>query len=478
VTTLQLIADDAEPWHAATRHPFLDGVRDGTLDRAAFSRWLVQDFHFALALTRAEGRYLANAPREDLQLLVQGVQAMVAELAWFERKATERGLDLAAPLHPTTRAYVDYLQATTYEPYAVQLTALWALECAYLEAWRTALPGAPAYREFVEHWTNEGYAAWVDSLEAAANRVLARGGEAAREAFRWIARYERDFWQMGYAGAAMADPNARARRPPKPAKVPPCVALTIAGSDSGGGAGIQADLKTFQRFGVYGTSALTLVTAQNTLGVRGMDLLSPEWVVAQIAAVAEDFEVRATKTGALGSAEIIEAVAAALEEHTLPNLVVDPVMISKHGDPLLTPGAVDVLKAGLLPKASLVTPNLHEAAVLLGRAVGSEAEMRDAARAVCDLGAAAALVKGGHLPGGEAVDLLYDGSEFVRLAAPRIETLHTHGTGCTYSAAIVALLARGETLVNAVREAKEFISRAIAGAPGIGRGHGPVDHTA
>jgi thiaminase/transcriptional activator TenA len=143
VTTLELIADDAEPWHAATHHPFLDGVRDGTLDRAAFSRWLVQDFHFALALTRAEVRYLANAPREDLELLVQGVQAMVAELAWFERKATERGLDLAAPLHPTTRAYVDYLQETTYEPYAVQLTALWALECAYLEAWRTALPGAP-----------------------------------------------------------------------------------------------------------------------------------------------------------------------------------------------------------------------------------------------------------------------------------------------------------------------------------------------
>jgi len=212
--------------------------------------------------------------------------------------------------------------------------------------------------------------------------------------------------------------------------------------------------------------------------VRAVDLLSPELVVAQIAAVAEDFEVRAAKTGALGSAEIIEAVAAAVEQHTLPNLVVDPVMISKHGDPLLATGAIDVLKARLFPKASLVTPNLHEAAALLGRAVGSEAEMRDAARVVCDLGAAAALVKGGHLPGGEAVDLFYDGSEFVRLAAPRIETPHTHGTGCTYSAAIAALLARGETLVNAVREAKEFISRAIAGAPGIGRGHGPVDHTA
>ena len=256
------------------------------------------------------------------------------------------------------------------------------------------------------------------------------------------------------------------------------VALTIAGSDSSGGAGIQADLKTFQRFGVYGASAVTLVTAQNTLGVRGIELLSPEFVDQQIAAVAEDFEVRAAKTGALGSAEIIEAVAAAIEANAFVNVVVDPVMISKHGDRLLAPEAGDALKTHLLPRASLVTPNLHEAAALLGRAVGSEAEMRDAARAVCDLGAGAALVKGGHLPGGSAVDVLYDGSEFVHLAAPRIETRHTHGTGCTYSAAITALLARGGTLVAAVREAKDFISRAIAAAPGIGRGHGPVDHSA
>ena len=263
---------------------------------------------------------------------------------------------------------------------------------------------------------------------------------------------------------------------PEPAAV--YVALTIAGSDSGGGAGIQADLKTFQRFGVYGTSALTLVTVQNTVGVRAVELLSTELIAQQIAAVAEDFDVRAAKTGALGSAEIIEAVAAAVEEHAIPNLVVDPVMISKHGDPLLDTDAVEVLRPRLFPKASLVTPNLHEAAALLGRAVASEEAMRDAARAVCDLGAEAALVKGGHLPGGEAVDLFYDGSDFVRLAAPRIETPHTHGTGCTYSAAIAALLARGETLVAAVREAKDFISRAIAGAPGIGHGHGPVDHLA
>ena len=256
------------------------------------------------------------------------------------------------------------------------------------------------------------------------------------------------------------------------------VALTIAGSDSGGGAGIQADLKTFQRFGVYGASAITLVTAQNTLGVRGVELLPPEFVAQQIGTVAEDFEVSAAKTGALGSAEIIEAVTVAIEAHAFASLVVDPVMISKHGYPLLTPEARDTLKTCLLPRASLVTPNLHEAAALLGRAVGNEDQMRDAARAVCDLGAGAALVKGGHLPGGNAVDILYDGSEFVRLAAPRIDTPHTHGTGCTYSAAITALLARGETLVDAVRQAKDFISRAIASAPGLGHGHGPVDHWA
>jgi hydroxymethylpyrimidine/phosphomethylpyrimidine kinase len=224
----------------------------------------------------------------------------------------------------------------------------------------------------------------------------------------------------------------------------PRVALTIAGSDSGGGAGIQADLKTFQRFGVYGTSALTLVTAQNTLGVHALHLLHRDLVVKQIAAVAEDFEVRAAKTGALGSEELIDAVAGALEEHAIPNLVVDPVMISKHGDPLLAKGAVDTLKHRLFPRATLVTPNLHEARALLGSPVESGDRMRDAARAVCDLGAAAVLVKGGGLPGDEAIDVFYDGADFVHVAGPRIDTPHTHGTGCTYSAAITALLARGE----------------------------------
>jgi len=229
---------------------------------------------------------------------------------------------------------------------------------------------------------------------------------------------------------------------------------------------------------VYGTSALTLITAQNTLGVREVRLLEPELVAKQIAAVAGDFAIRAAKTGALGSAELIEAVAISVLEHAIPNLVVDPVMISKHGDPLLPTAAVDALERSLFPRAVLVTPNLWEAAELLGSPVENEDRMRDAARAIRDLGAAAVLVKGGSLPGDEAVDLFYDGAEFVRLAAPRIDTPHTHGTGCTFSAAITALLARSETPIDAARQAKDFMSRAIASAPGLGHGHGPVNHWA
>jgi hydroxymethylpyrimidine/phosphomethylpyrimidine kinase len=256
------------------------------------------------------------------------------------------------------------------------------------------------------------------------------------------------------------------------------VALTIAGSDSGGGAGIQADLKTFHRCGVFCTSALTLVTAQNSVGVRDVQLLSPRLVASQIAAVAEDFDVRAAKTGALGSAELIEAVAGSIAHHRIPSLVVDPVMVSKHGEALLAGDAVDALRRHLLPKAALVTPNLHEAAALLGRNVENEDQMRDAARALRDTGVAAVLIKGGHLAGGEAVDVFYDGTDFVRLAAPRIDTPHTHGTGCTYSAAIAALLARGEPLGEAIRQAKDFVTRAIENAPGLGKGHGPLDHWA
>ncbi len=166
-----------------------------------FARWLAQDYHFGVALIRTEARILASAPREDLELLAGGVQAMVAELDWFERKASERAIDLNVPLHPAARAYIDYLHALTDELYSVQLTALWALEFAYLEGWRTALPGAPAFREFVEHWTNDGFAAYVAALETATNRVLAQAGDAHRQMFRRVAKYEQAFWEMAYGGS-------------------------------------------------------------------------------------------------------------------------------------------------------------------------------------------------------------------------------------------------------------------------------------
>lgn len=254
------------------------------------------------------------------------------------------------------------------------------------------------------------------------------------------------------------------------------IATTIAGSDSGGGAGIQADLKTFQRFGVFGTSALTMVTAQNTLGVSTIHLLPPEVLLAQLDALAQDLRPHAVKTGALGSVATVAAVAEAVERHALSPLVVDPVLISKHGAPLAGPEVVEALGSLLLPHASLLTPNLHEAGLLVGGSLTTEADMREAARALASRGTGAVLVKGGSLPGEEAVDVLYDGQEWTRLVGPRHITQHTHGTGCSFSAAITAGLAQGLPLREAVGRAKRWIGRAIATAPGLGSGAGPIDH--
>lgn len=252
-------------------------------------------------------------------------------------------------------------------------------------------------------------------------------------------------------------------------------ALSIAGSDSGGGAGIQADLKTFQALGVYGTTAVTAVTVQNTKGVSGYEELPPEVVGAQIRAVVTDIGVDAAKTGMLASAPIVEAVAEAVAETRVPNLVVDPVFVSKHGHPLLRPDAVDALRARLLPLAVLVTPNLPEAVGLVGFEVRGEGDMERAGRALLDLGARAALVKGGHLEGAEAVDLLVTPEGVERVAASRVPTPHTHGTGCVLSSAIAAHLARGDDLRTAVRKGKEFVTRAIAAHLEIGQGIGPVN---
>jgi len=258
------------------------------------------------------------------------------------------------------------------------------------------------------------------------------------------------------------------------------IALTIAGSDSSGGAGIQADLKTFHALGVYGASAITALTAQNTQGVRGVELATPAFVSAQIAAVMDDLDVGAAKTGMLATAGIIAAVVEALDRAPNLPLVVDPVMVATSGDVLLAEDAIASIIALLLPRAHIITPNLPEAARLLGAPIAvTEAEARAQAQALVTLGARAVLVKGGHGAGGTAVDVLVTAAGAVhRFERPRIDTPNTHGTGCTLSAAIAAGLAKGQALEAAVAEAKAFVWEAlVAGRDlGVGRGHGPVDH--
>jgi hydroxymethylpyrimidine/phosphomethylpyrimidine kinase len=252
------------------------------------------------------------------------------------------------------------------------------------------------------------------------------------------------------------------------------VALTIAGSDSGGGAGIQADLKTFAALGVHGTSAITAITAQNTLTVTDILELPVALIRAQVDAVVEDLGVQAAKTGMLASAEIIEAVATAIEANRIANLVVDPVMVAKGGSRLLREDAVAALRNRLLPLAAVLTPNLPEAEVLLGRPVATLEERRQAARDLVSLGARAVVVKGGHAEG-DAVDIFWDGTELAELAGPRIATGNTHGSGCVFSAAIAAGLANGLEPLAAARAAKEFITGAIEFSLELGHGHGPVN---
>lgn len=252
--------------------------------------------------------------------------------------------------------------------------------------------------------------------------------------------------------------------------------LSIAGSDSGGGAGIQADLKTFSALGVYGMTAVTAVTVQNTKGVSGYEAISPETVGEQIRAVALDIGVDAAKTGMLASAAIVEAVAAAVAETRIHHLVVDPVFLSKHGHALLPEDAVDALRGRILPLATLVTPNLPEAAGLAGFRVDTRERMEDAAQAILAMGPFAVLVKGGHLERSRgADDLFFDGTELRWIEGERIDTPNTHGTGCVLSAAIAAYLGRGEELASAVERGKAFVTEAIRHALPFGQGIGPVD---
>jgi hydroxymethylpyrimidine/phosphomethylpyrimidine kinase len=252
-------------------------------------------------------------------------------------------------------------------------------------------------------------------------------------------------------------------------------ALTIAGSDSGAGAGIQADLKTFAALGVYGTSAITAITAQNTVGVTRVAALQPKLIAAQIDAVISDIGAHALKTGMLANAAIIKAVAGKIREHRLKNLVVDPVMVATSGDLLIEKKAVAALRAALIPLAVVVTPNIPEAEELTGLKLRAAKDIEDAARRIVAMGAGSVVIKGGHRRG-PALDLFFDGKRLRALRAPRVRTRNTHGTGCTFSAAIAAYLAKGETLESAVALAKRYITGAIRAGFAIGAGHSPVHH--
>jgi hydroxymethylpyrimidine/phosphomethylpyrimidine kinase len=254
------------------------------------------------------------------------------------------------------------------------------------------------------------------------------------------------------------------------------IALTIAGSDSGGGAGIQADLKTFAAHGVFGTSAITAITAQNTIEVTSVFALDPGLVTSQIDAVVADLRPRATKIGMLANAPIARAVADALERHQLRNVVLDTVMISKSRATLIDEDAIAVLRDHLIPRADLLTPNVPEAERLTGQPIRAVADLRRAAEAIVSGGARAVLVKGGHLDTAAVVDVLFDGRTWLEIQSRRVPGRHTHGTGCTLSSAIAARLALGDALPDAVRGAKDYVTRAIAHAPGLGRGHGPLQH--
>ncbi len=254
------------------------------------------------------------------------------------------------------------------------------------------------------------------------------------------------------------------------------IALTIAGSDSGGGAGIQADLKTFQAFNVFGVSAITSVTSQNTLGVRSIQDIAPEIVGDQIDMIMEDMGCDAAKTGMVSSKEIIEVAADKIKKHKINKLVVDPVMVSKSGNRLLKKDAESVLTEKLLPLSYLVTPNTGEAEIISGVKISNIEDAKKAAKKIVGLGAKNVLIKGGHLEGNKAIDILYNGSRYTVFESERIDSKNTHGTGCTLSSAITASLSRGENLLNSVKVAKDYITRAIENAPEIGKGFGPLYH--
>ena len=450
---------------ACLLHPFVRGLADGSLPPWRYRDYVAQDAFFLRAFAGAyqlAGARCADAEGRALYArLAQGVED---ELQLHRRQAERLGIDLRrVQATDATLAYTEFLTATAAtrpEPCA----AAAMLPCLRLYAWLgerllpMLAPSSP-YGDWVRAYADPGFAALWQLL---APRLAGAGADADELAalHRRAMHLEHRFFAAAWGGEAPG-------RPP--------VALTIAGSDPSGGAGIQADLKAFARHGVYGQAVVTLLTAQNTRGVQGVFLQPVDVVLAQVRSVADDLGAQATKTGALGSAALVDAVATALAARPLGALVVDPVLVSKHGHALAGADVAQALRQRLVPLADVVTPNRFEAEALTGIAVIDRSSAALAARALQAAGADAAVVK--DVPG-LAGDLLVacDGAE-VEFPAPRLATPHRHGSGCTFSAAIAARLAHGDTVAAAVAAARDYVSRALASAPGLGA-VGPLNHWA
>ena len=450
---------------ACLLHPFVRGLADGSLPPWRYRDYVAQDAFFLRAFAGAyqlAGARCADAEGRALYArLAQGVED---ELQLHRRQAERLGIDLRrVQATDATLAYTEFLTATAAtrpEPCA----AAAMLPCLRLYAWLgerllpMLAPSSP-YGDWVRAYADPGFAALWQLL---APRLAGAGADADELAalHRRAMHLEHRFFAAAWGGEAPG-------RPP--------VALTIAGSDPSGGAGIQADLKAFARHGVYGQAVVTLLTAQNTRGVQGVFAQPVDVVLAQLRSVADDLGAQATKTGALGSAALVDAVAAALAARPLGALVLDPVLVSKHGHALAGADVAQALRQRLVPLADIVTPNRFEAEALTGIAVIDRSSAAAAARALQAAGARAAVVK--DVPG-LAGDLLVarDGAE-VEFPAPRLATPHRHGSGCTFSAAIAARLAHGDTVAAAVAAARDYVSRALASAPGLGA-VGPLNHWA
>ena len=449
---------------ACLRHPFVQGLANGSLPPWRYKEYVAQDAFFLRAFVDAYELAGQQAKDEAGRSLYDELAAGVEEELSLHRSMAQRlGIDLAsvAP-SPATLAYTDFLRATAAtrpEPFA----AAAMLPCLRLYAWlgQQLLPSLvdeSPWREWVDTYADPGFDALWRRL---APRVEAAGGASDELAaiHRRAMELELRFFEAAWGGVA-------------PSATP--TALTVAGSDPSGGAGIQADLKTFHRFGVYGQSVITLLTAQNTRGVERVHVEAPDLVTAQLDTVLDDLGARAAKTGALGAVEVVAAVAEKLREKPVDALVVDPVLVSKHGHDLAAPDVAAAMVEHLLPLATLVTPNRFEAERMTGVAVKDRDSAAKAAETLRQTGAVAVVVK--DVPGLSG-DLLASDAGVETFARPHVDSVHRHGSGCTFSAAITAALAHGRPLPAAVAQARDFIVRAIASAPQLGH-IGPVNHWA